>query len=333
MKLSQFDFQYPKELIAQYPLKKGEARLLVADRRTKELHHTSFFHVLDFLSSDDCLVVNETQVIPARLFARKETGAYVEVLLLEELRKNVWKCTGSTSKNLKAGSKLIFQEGNATILEVNHGIFVLEFFYEGEWKEWLYKYGHVPLPLYIGRKDQKEDVENYQTVFAKNPGAIAAPTAGLHWTDELLACFKKKGGIIAPITLHVGYGTFSPIREENIKNHQMHREFFEISPESSQKINEAKRVVCVGTTTVRALESATQGKKVLASSRWTDLYIYPGYSFKRVDLLQTNFHQPKSSLLLMVSAFAGCEFISRCYQEAIEQRYRLFSYGDTLLLL
>lgn len=336
MNLSEFDFEYPKDLVAQYPSeKRGEVRLLVAHRQTDELLHTSFDHMVDFLYPGDCVVMNQTRVIPARLFGQKESGGVVEVVLLKEISLGLWKCLVRPSKKLKENSKIMFgHKFYATIsTPEDDGMPFLTFSWEGSFDENLHKWGHIPLPPYIQRADESIDSERYQTIFAIKPGAVAAPTAGLHWTQKLLMELEAKGITLAPITLHVGYGTFAPIRENRIEAHKMHEEFFEISEESALKINNAVRVIAVGTTIVRALESAVRNGKVVAQSGWTNLFIYSGYSFKRVNVLQTNFHQPRSSLFVMVSAFAGTDFISKCYREAIERKYRLFSYGDTMLIL
>ncbi len=335
MKLSQFDFQYPPEWVAQYPpAQRGDAKLLVAHRKTQELHHTTFDHVLDFLESGDCLVVNDTRVFKARLWGEKETGGKVEVFLLHRQSEgSSWKCL--SSKKLKLGQKIIFGSNCSGIVRAmsEEGKLEVEFSYEGRFEDIIEKYGHMPLPPYIERTDEAIDCDRYQTIFAKKQGAVAAPTAGLHWNQELLEKARQKGVEIVSVTLHVGAGTFLPIRTENILDHKMHAEYFEISKEVAQKINEAKRVVVVGTTTVRALESSAHEGRVEAKSGWTDLFIYEGFKFQIVDALQTNFHQPKSSLLVMVCAFAGRDFIFRCYQEALRHRYHLFSYGDTMLIL
>ena len=350
MKLIEFDFTYPPNLVAQYPsVQRGKSRLLVAHRKTKELHHTTFDHIADFLEPNDCLVLNDTKVFPARLLGKKETGGKIEIFLLHQLsppvkksfpgltgESNFWFCLHNSV--LKKGQKILFQDSQnksvATIQEIlGKEQMIVRFECETSFSDFLKYYGHIPLPPYIERPDEVLDSDRYQTLFSKNSGAVAAPTAGLHWTEELLNGVKKKGIEIAPLTLHVGAGTFLPIRVDEIQDHKMHSEYVEISKTSSEKINEAKRVVAIGTTTVRALESLVQEGKIISGSRWTDLFIYPGYEFQGVDVLQTNFHQPKSSLLVMISAFAGRDFIFRCYEEAIQKNYQLFSYGDTMLIL
>ena len=356
MILSQFDFKYPPELVAQYPsAQRGGSQLLVAHRKTQEIHHTTFEHILDFLEAGDCLVVNDTRVFKARLLGKKETGGRCEIFLLSrhpeqvchpersdrhpEARRaegSLWQCLGS--KKLKVGQKIILgPDCWGRIRDISEdGKSIVEFSYDGDFKDILEKYGHMPLPAYIERSDEAIDTDRYQTIFAANRfnwGAVASPTAGLHWNKELLEKARTKGIEIASVTLHVGTGTFLPIRTENILDHKMHAEYFELSKEAAEKINGAKRVVAVGTTTVRALESSFQEDKIKPGSGWTQLFIYPGFRFQVVDSLQTNFHQPKSSLLVMVCAFADRDFILRCYTEAISRHYQLFSYGDTMLIV
>ncbi|MBI3017596.1 MAG: tRNA preQ1(34) S-adenosylmethionine ribosyltransferase-isomerase QueA [Deltaproteobacteria bacterium] len=341
MKLPQFDFQYPLELVAQVPsAERGQARLLIAHRKTEELHHTTFDHILDFLENGDCLVVNDTKVFKARLLGTKENGAKVEIFILKQIKGSLWECLSRSRAGLEVGQKIFFDPmkigATVTIKEVLEGFIHVEFQSQEDFEKILNDHGHMPLPPYIERPDEVLDSDRYQTIFASNRfnwGAVAAPTAGLHWTPELLEKARAKGIEIASITLHVGIGTFLPIRAENILEHKMHAEYFELSKETAEKINNAKRVVAVGTTTVRVLESSAQEGKVKPGSGWTELFITPGFQFQIVNALQTNFHQPKSSLLVMVSAFAGHDFIFRCYDEAISYRYQLFSYGDTMLIL
>ena|SRR3989338_6354194 len=369
MLLQDFDFQFPPELIANYPCARGEARLMVVHRKSKEIHHTTFPHILDFLDPGDLLVLNNTKVIPARLFGQKETGGKVEVFLLQSSPRKrgstLWKCLIHASVRVRCGQRIYFRALNpsapvAKCIEINSdGTCLLEFEKDFPFE----KLGHIPLPPYIQRKDEEADQTNYQTVFAKHEGAVAAPTAGLHWTEELLNKAQQKGIEIAEVTLHVGLGTFQPIRTENILDHKMHAEYYEVSKDALLKMKEAKRVVCVGTTSVRVAETiANQTSPQMDScaswlgggvscdtappalyfralnpsevmSGWTNLYITPGYSFKNTHALQTNFHQPKSSLFVLVSSFAGCDLMQKAYQEAIAQKYRLFSYGDTMLVL
>ena len=329
--------------MAQYPsVQRGQSRLLVAHRSTQEIHHTTFEYILDFLERGDCLVVNDTRVFKARLLGKKETGGKVEVFLLnrhpeqvchpERSEGSTWLCL--SSKKLKVGQKIILGTTCCGIIrEVSEGKSEVEFSYDGDFEDVLEDHGHIPLPPYIERPDEAIDGDRYQTIFAARQGAVAAPTAGLHWTSDLLEKAKAKGIEVVSVTLHVGIGTFLPIRTENILDHKMHSEYFELSKETAEKINNAKRVVAVGTTTVRALESSAQEGSIKAGNGWTELFIYPGFRFQVVDALQTNFHQPKSSLLVMVSAFAGRDFILGCYQEAISHRYQLFSYGDTMLIV
>ncbi|MBI3019520.1 MAG: tRNA preQ1(34) S-adenosylmethionine ribosyltransferase-isomerase QueA [Deltaproteobacteria bacterium] len=339
MKLSQFDFSYSQELVAQYPsAQRGQSKLLVAHRNTQEIHHTTFEHILDFLERGDCLVVNDTRVFKARLLGKKETGGKVEIFLLKRVNHNTWECLSSSSAKISVHQKIIFHDTFFGLIKdiLNDGKVLVELYCEGDLEESLEKQGHIPLPPYIERSDEVLDQDRYQTIFAANRfnwGAVAAPTAGLHWTFELLEKAQAKGIELVSVTLHVGAGTFLPIRMENILDHKMHAEYFEISKEAAQKINDAQRIVAVGTTTIRALESSAQEGSVKAGSGWTDLFIYPGFKFQIVDALQTNFHQPKSSLLVMISAFAGRDFIFGCYQEAISHRYQLFSYGDTMLIV
>ncbi len=309
--------------------------MLVLHRRSQEIIHTTFSQIHHFLEASDCLVVNQSRVFAARLFGQKETGGRVEFLLLENVFANRWKCLAFPLKRLRSGVKIFFS-GNllsAAVIEVQEAHAVIDFNYEGEFQKILEKIGRIPLPPYLGRQDEPIDRERYQTIFANQIGAVAAPTAGLHWTEGLIQEVREKGVEVVPITLHVGQGTFAPIREEQIQNHLMHAEYVEISEEAARKINAAKRVVAVGTTVVRALESAAKEGGVKPMRGKTDLYIYPGYRFQIVDALQTNFHRPRSSLYVMVSAFAGPGFIRRCYDEAFGRGYRLFSYGDTMLIL
>lgn len=359
MRLSEFDFSFPPEQIARYPSAvRGESKLLIAHRKSGEIIHTTFSKICDFLEEGDVVVVNQSRVFPARLMGRKETGGRIELLLLENLSGNRFRCLAFPLKRLKEGNKIYFpchsephgRGISAEILEINSSdeSVVVNFNHEGDFQHLLEEVGHVPLPPYLRREDEPIDRERYQTVFAKKRGGAkergssAAPTAGLHWTEGLLEEVRLKGVDVVPITLHVGRGTFLPIREEEIEKHKMHSEYVEISEEAAQKINRAKRVIAVGTTVVRALEFSVHQlsrqqpgshPKVIATSGYTDLYIYPGYTFQIVDVLQTNFHQPQSTLLVMVSAFGGTDFIRHCYAEALERDYRLFSYGDAMLIL
>ena len=336
MNLSTFDFRYPPELVAQIPEdSRDHARFLIADRRAKTIQHALFYQIVDFLEPGDCLVLNDTKVIPARFYGKKDSGGRVELVLLREVKEDIWRCLGYASKKLKLKDKITIAEDlTAEIIEIEkEGTFIAQFFSGAFPRQDLWAYGHMPLPPYIDRPSQPPDKERYQTVYAKNSGAVAAPTAGLHWSTALMRKAKDKGVEMAMLTLHVGHGTFQPIREQVIEDHKMHAEYFNMDDSAAGKINGARRVIAVGTTTARALESSVRDGRVIAQSGWTELYMYPGYDFKVVDALQTNFHQPKSSLLVMVSAFAETNFIRQCYEEAIRRRYRLFSYGDTMLIL
>ncbi|RXT14747.1 tRNA preQ1(34) S-adenosylmethionine ribosyltransferase-isomerase QueA [Ammoniphilus sp. CFH 90114] len=342
MDVNEFDFELPEELIAQSPLKERSAsRLLVLNKETGEVKHQSFKDLIDYLSPGDVIVLNDTRVIPARLFgAKADTGAKIEVLLLKQLDGDRWETLVKPGKKMKPGSVVTFGDGRLTGIceeSTEVGGRIIRFQYTGIFNEILDELGQMPLPPYI--KEQLEDSERYQTVFAKNPGSAAAPTAGLHFTEEYLQQIRDKGIHIAYITLHVGLGTFRPVQVENVLEHKMHTEYFEISQENADRINAAKasgnRVVAVGTTATRTLETVG-GKnegKVVADSGWTDIFIYPGYHFTVVDGLLTNFHLPKSTLVMLVSSLAGKEPILNAYREAVEQRYRFFSFGDAMLII
>jgi len=335
-KLSDYNYNLPKELIAKYPVEpRDSCRLMVLNRKDKSIKHTIFRNIGDYLEKGDLLVLNDTKVIPARLIGRKETGSKIEIFLLRELGENVWEALGKNIKRLKLGQKVIF--GNDFYCELleksKDGKIKVKLFADNV-KEAINKYGHIPLPPYISREDEEKDRQLYQTVFARKEGAVASPTAGLHFTEELLNQLKEKGINITYITLHVGLGTFKPIKVEDITKHKMHEEYYSIPDESLNLIKETKeknkRVIAVGTTVVRALESyGKTGKK----EGYSDIYIYPPFQFKIIDALITNFHLPKSTLLLLVSAFAGRDFIMRAYKEAIKNKYRFFSYGDAMLII
>ncbi|WP_029520589.1 tRNA preQ1(34) S-adenosylmethionine ribosyltransferase-isomerase QueA [Persephonella sp. IF05-L8] len=336
MKLSEFDYHLPQELIAKYPVEpRDSCRLMVLDRRNQKIEHRIFRDIVDYLKEGDLLVLNDTKVIPARLIGRKATGAKIEVLLLRPYTDNEWEVLIKNIKRLKPGQEVIFgedfkavllekyQEGKARVKLIGNNI-----------KGLINKYGHIPLPPYIEREDEEKDKEAYQTVFARKEGAVASPTAGLHFTEELLKKLEEKGIKKAFCTLHVGLGTFRPIQTEDITKHKMHEEYYQIPEETLQAIRETKergkKVIAVGTTVVRTLETYAQtGKK----EGFSDIFIYPPYQFKMVDALITNFHLPKSTLILLVSAFAGKDFIFKAYNEAIKQKYRFFSYGDAMLIL
>ncbi|NPA54655.1 MAG: tRNA preQ1(34) S-adenosylmethionine ribosyltransferase-isomerase QueA, partial [Aquificae bacterium] len=324
------------ELIAKYPTQPRDAcRLMILDRKNKSIQHKIFKDIVDFLEKDDLLIFNDTKVIPARLIGKKETGAKIEVFLLKPLTENKWEVLIRNIKRLKKNSRIIFSdEFSARLIEKSKDGKAIVELIGNDINKLIHKYGRIPLPPYIKRDDKKEDKEYYQTIFAKKEGAVASPTAGLHFTKELLEKIKEKGINIAFVTLHVGLGTFSPIKTENIKEHKMHEEFYSIPEETLsfiQKTREKKkRVIAVGTTVVRTLETYAQtGKK----EGFSDIFIYPPYKFKLVDALITNFHLPKSTLLLLVSAFAEKEFILKAYKEAVEKKYRFFSYGDAMFII
>lgn len=340
MKKSDFYFDLPPELIAQDPLEdRSSSRLLCLDKETGEVIHRHFRDIPDYLRPGDCLVLNNTKVIPARLLGVKEdTGAHVEVLLLKRKEKDVWETLVKPGKKCKAGAKLSFGDGllKATVLEtVEEGNRLISFEYEGIFEEILDKLGEMPLPPYITHKLQ--DKNRYQTVYAKYEGSAAAPTAGLHFTQELLQEVQKKGVHIAYVTLHVGLGTFRPVKEENVLEHHMHSEFYQVTEETAQLINETKaqggRIICVGTTSCRTVESASDEEGVIhAGEGDTQIFIYPGYRFKILDALITNFHLPESTLVMLVSALAGREHVLEAYQTAIKEGYRFFSFGDAMFI-
>ncbi|AWP37447.1 tRNA preQ1(34) S-adenosylmethionine ribosyltransferase-isomerase QueA [Heyndrickxia coagulans] len=341
MKLDLFDYELPEELIAQTPLKnRSDSRLMVLDKKTGEIEHSVFRNITQYLRPGDCLVLNNTKVLPARLFGIKdETGAKIEVLLLKQLEGDRWETLVKPAKRVKTGTVVRFGDGQLSAVcaeELDHGGRVMDFQYEGIFYEVLNELGKMPLPPYI--KEQLEDQDRYQTVYAKEPGSAAAPTAGLHFTEALLKEIEAMGVKIVYITLHVGLGTFRPVNEENIENHDMHAEFYQVSEEAARTITEVKenggRVVSVGTTSTRTLETVASAHdgKIVASSGWTDIFIYPGYQYKAIDALITNFHLPKSTLIMMVSALAGRENILHAYETAVKEKYRFFSFGDAMLI-
>jgi len=343
MRTDLFDYHLPEKLIAQKPLEnREESRLMVIHRKTGKIEHKKFYQVIDYLEEGDLLILNNTRVIPARLYGRKKTGAKVEFLLLNFLGNNKWKVLVKPGGKLKVGNTIVFPGENnenleATIIEhKDDGSRIVEFSYSNEelWRM-IEKIGKVPLPPYI--KSDIDDPERYQTVYAKEKGAVAAPTAGLHFTEKLLAELKEKGIRIAEITLHVGLGTFRPIKSKNIENHDIHGEWFHVPKETVELINKtknnSKKIVAVGTTVVRTLETIARMEKSSEYSGWTELYIYPPFEFKLVDAMITNFHLPRSSLLVLVSAFASRELILEAYKEAVERKYRFFSFGDASLIL
>lgn len=341
MDVKDFDYDLPEELIAQDPLEdRSSSRLMVLDKKTGEVSHHVFKEIVKYLRPGDCLVLNNTKVIPARLFGVKEgTMAKIEILLLKRRQNDVWETLVKPGKKAKPGTKIIFGDGLLTgevIDVVDDGNRLIQFSYEGIFEEILDKLGQMPLPPYITH--QLKDKNRYQTVYAKYDGSAAAPTAGLHFTKELLQQVKDKGIDIAEVTLHVGLGTFRPVKVDNVLDHHMHSEFYMVSQEAADKINNAKknggRIISVGTTSTRTLEAASDENGMLKEcSGWTDIFIYPGYRFKVIDCLITNFHLPQSTLVMLVSALAGREHVLNAYKEAVEERYRFFSFGDAMLII
>ena len=342
MHISEFDYYLPEELIAQEPLsQRDESRLLVLHRASGNVEHRKFRDILSYLKKGDVLVSNRTRVISARLYGKKkDTGAVIEVLLLKQLHDKRWEVLVRPGKKVKPGTRLIFGIGELEAVAIEStasGGRILEFAYEGIFQEILDRLGQMPLPPYI--KKSLVDSERYQTVYAKEPGSAAAPTAGLHFTPALLKEIQARGVEWVEILLHVGLGTFRPVKEENIEQHKMHSEYFEIMTQAAERINlalkENRRIIGVGTTSTRALESAfsAESGQIQAGNGWTDIFIYPGYNFKVISGLITNFHLPKSTLLMLVSALAGREKIMRAYSEAVQERYRFFSFGDAMLIL
>lgn len=341
LKKSDFYFDLPQELIAQDPLEdRSSSRLLMLDRDTGQTRHEIFHNIPQYLRPGDCLVLNNTKVIPARLLGDREgTGAHVEVLLLKRREKDVWETLVKPGKKCRPGTELIFGEGllRGQVLEtVEEGNRLIRFTYQGIWEEVLDQLGEMPLPPYITHKLQ--DKSRYQTVYARYEGSAAAPTAGLHFTRELLEAIREMGVEIAYVTLHVGLGTFRPVKEENVLEHHMHSEYYQVTQEAAQQINAAKaaggRIICVGTTSCRTLESAAdENGQVRPGCGDTEIFIYPGYRFRVLDGLITNFHLPESTLVMLVSALAGRERVLSAYEEAVRERYRFFSFGDAMLVL
>ncbi len=340
MKVSEFNYDLPEELIAQHPYdKRDEARLLVMDRTTQKMKHTVFKQVIDYLNPGDCLVINNTKVLPARLYGKKATGANVEFLLLKNLQNDEWETMVRPGNKLKPGTKVTFGNGllKAEILEVlAGGNRKVKFEYQGIFNEILDQIGLMPLPPYI--KESLKENDKYQTVYAKYEGSSAAPTAGLHFTEELLEEIKKKGVKIAKVTLHVGIGTFRPVKVENVEEHTMHSEHYYIKKEDADVINETKKsghkIISVGTTSCRVLESvADENGFVKETEGDTSIFIYPGYQFKCIDQLITNFHLPESTLIMLVSSLAGKDFVMKAYEEAVKEKYHFFSFGDAMMIL
>ena len=340
MKTSDFYYDLPKELIAQDPLEdRSSSRLLHLSMKDGSIEHRHFTDILEYLHEGDCLVVNDTRVIPARLYGHKEeTGALIEILLLKRKENDTWECLVKPGKKARPGARITFGDGilKGEILDiVDEGNRLIRFEYDGIFEEILDQLGEMPLPPYITHK--LKDKNRYQTVYAKNDGSAAAPTAGLHFTEDLLKKVEEKGVKIAHVTLHVGLGTFRPVKVDDVEQHHMHSEFYVVEEDQAKLINETKkqggRVISVGTTSCRTLESATGDDGILRTgSGWTDIFIYPGYQFKMIDGLLTNFHLPESTLLMLVSALAGKDRIMAAYEEAVKQRYRFFSFGDAMLI-
>ena len=339
MKTSDFYYDLPEELIAQTPLEKRDtSRLMVLDKETGEVTHKHFYDIIDYLKPGDCLVMNDSRVLPARLLGHRPTGGAVEVLLLRDLGNKRWECLCKPGRKMQVGNEVIFGDGEltATVIEVKEdGNRVVEFHYDGIFLEVLERLGKMPLPPYI--KAELQDQERYQTVYSREVGSAAAPTAGLHFTNELLDTIRSKGIKIAFVTLHVGLGTFRPVKAENILEHHMHSELCMMNAETAETLNETKRsggrVICVGTTSCRTLESLVNGDGSFeAKTKWTEIFIYPGYTFKAMNGLITNFHLPESTLVMLVSAFAGRENVLNAYRQAVEERYRFFSFGDAMFI-
>ena len=340
MKTSDFYYNLPEELIAQTPLQQRDtSRLLHLDRVSGAIEHRHFYDILDYLKPGDCLVMNDSRVLPARLLGNRPTGGAVEVLLLRDLGDKKWECLCKPGRKMHLGNEVIFGNGEltATVVEVQEtGNRVVEFHYDGIFLEVLERLGKMPLPPYI--KEELADQERYQTVYSREVGSAAAPTAGLHWTKELLEKARNLGVNTAFVTLHVGLGTFRPVKAEEITDHHMHAELCMISAETADILNRTKaaggRIICVGTTSCRTLESLVNADGSFeAKSKWTEIFIYPGYTFRAMDGLITNFHLPESTLVMLVSAFAGREHVLHAYEEAVKERYRFFSFGDAMCIL
>jgi len=340
LKTSDFWYDLPEKLIAQTPLQQRDAsRLLKLDRNSGVWQHLHFYDIIDYLQPDDCLVMNDSRVLPARLLGHRPTGGAVEVLLLRDLGDKKWECLCKPGRKMQVGNEVIFGDGEltATVVEVQEtGNRVIQFHYEGIFLEVLERLGKMPLPPYI--KEELRDQERYQTVYSREVGSAAAPTAGLHFTNDLLEKIRAKGVKTAFVTLHVGLGTFRPVKAEQITDHHMHSELCMMTEETATLLNETKakggRVICVGTTSCRTLESLVKEDGTFeAGSKWTEIFIYPGYTFRAMDGLITNFHLPESTLVMLVSAFAGREHVLAAYEEAVKEKYRFFSFGDAMCIL
>ena len=339
MKTNEFDYNLPEELIAQHPTKnRDEARMMVLDKNTGDREDKYFYDIIDYLQAGDVLVMNDTRVIPARLFGhRPEKEEKIEVFLLTNTEGSKWEVLVRPGKKMKIGTEVIFSEElSCRVLEIKEdGNRIVEFYYEGIFNEILDRLGNMPLPPYI--KEKLKDNEDYQTVYSKNPGSVAAPTAGLHFTKELLEKIEAKGIKLAYLTLNVGLGTFRPVNEDEITDHKMHSEFYTLSEETAEILNEAKkegrRIIAVGTTSIRTLEAVYQKNgKICADSGWTDIFIYPGFEFKVVDAIITNFHLPKSTLIMLIAAFTSKDIILNAYNDAVSKKYRFFSFGDCMFI-
>ena len=340
MKTDEFNFNLPEDLIAQHPIaKRDDSKMLMLNRSTGDIEHKRFYEITENIETGDTLVLNDTKVIPARLYGKKKnTGGRVEVLLVAEEQEKTWLVMARPAKKLKVGTEVLFKEGllqGIVVEERQEGLRLIKFSYTGDFYKLLDQLGEMPLPPYIGETLQNPD--RYQTIYSKNKGSVAAPTAGLHFTEDVLQALKDKDINIVYITLHVGLGTFKPVEAENIRDHKMHSEFYHISSEVADIINQTringKKIIGVGTTSCRTLESiANEDGIIQAGSGWTDIFIYPGYKFKGIDGLITNFHLPKSTLIMLVSAFAGRENTMKAYKEAIEQKYRFYSFGDAMFI-
>jgi len=340
LKTNDFYYDLPEELIAQVPLEdRSASRLMVLDRNTGNIQHKIFKNIIDYVGKDDVLVFNNTRVLPARLFGKKkDTNANIEILLLKRIELNKWQILVKPAKRVKIGTQIYFGNGEMTadvLQEYDEGIRIVEFSYNGVFEDIISKYGFMPLPPYI--KEKLSDKERYQTVYSKINGSSAAPTAGLHFTKDLIESLKNKGVQVEYITLHVGLGTFRPVKSDNLEEHQMHSEYYNISEETKNRLNDAKksgkRIIAVGTTTVRTLESSANDYGYIEKTQDdTNIFIYPPYDFKFVDSVITNFHLPKSTLIMMISAFAGKDNVFRAYAEAVKEKYRFFSFGDAMFI-
>jgi S-adenosylmethionine:tRNA ribosyltransferase-isomerase len=343
MKISEYDFKLPQEFIAQYPSeKRDQSKLMVLHRRSGRIEHKVFYQIIDYLKKGDGLVINQTRIFPARLFGKLENkDSKIEILLLKKIEDDLWEILVKPGRKAKIGQKIVFDQNKlkCEILDKSPaGGRVVKFFYDGDFFDAIDQIGVIPLPPYIKRKPEKVDKKRYQTVYAKEIGAVAGPTAGFHFTEELLKRIEEKGIILIPLVLHVGLGTFRPIKVDDPGQHRMEAEYYKIDKSSAEKIKQVKenngRIFAVGTSVVRTLETITGKDKTLELSEgWTDIFIYPPYEFKSVDAILTNFHLPKSTLLLLVSAFATKELIFKAYQEAMEKGYKFYSYGDAMLLI